>query len=327
MVQCSVYRLRCRIAPPGTVIPPPSSQADQGPRDGLEKSSADTQPQADSPEQDTDEEDDESECSETDDSDESPTYDFIPEECLFCNRMSSTFQENTEHMLICHSLVIPYKEFLAVELQTLIWYLHLVIHGYHECIQCGKRRRDTQAVQQHMITKGHCRFDASSEFADFYDAASFPRLGLSNLESTGMTRPDETSLRLASGKVLSHRSAPCLTRESRSQHSKHSMGQARAQSEQLDGTTSTLRAGTEITSRMDRRSAGLTLQLSSLSLNDRNSLAGLSPSEQRSALITRKKQVDKARREESRAQSHINRLGNKNLMKHFKNDVPGRLNG
>ena len=54
-----------------------------------------------------------------------------------------------------HGLFIPHHQHLAVDLETLFRYLHLVIFGYRECIQCGTERATIQAVQQHMIGKGH----------------------------------------------------------------------------------------------------------------------------------------------------------------------------
>ncbi|KAI0391186.1 C2H2 type zinc-finger-domain-containing protein [Xylariaceae sp. FL0594] len=97
---------------------------------------------------------------------------FVPGQCLFCPTSSPTFEESVQHMRKCHGLFIPYEDRLAVDLETLFKYLHLVIYGYRECIHCGTERATVQAVQQHMMGKGHCRFgveEEDSEFAEFYD--------------------------------------------------------------------------------------------------------------------------------------------------------------
>lgn len=221
------------------------------------------------------------------------------------------------HMLTAHSLIIPYQDSLAVELETLMWYLHLVIHGYHECVLCGTRRNTLEAVQQHMTAKGHCRFDISGEVADFYELSQSE----SHVLSGDLTRPDETSLRLPSGKLLTHRSQAHL--------SPRPLSSRRPSADQTPplSTSHETPLRSDTLQRKDRRLGGLALQLSRLSTNDRTSLAHLPVPEQRSALATRKKQLDKAQRLERRAQLHVDRLGNKTLMGHFKPDVPGRQNG
>ncbi|KAI1118380.1 C2H2 type zinc-finger-domain-containing protein [Nemania sp. NC0429] len=97
---------------------------------------------------------------------------FTPGQCLFCPSLSPTFGDSVIHMQKSHGLFVPHQRNLIVDLETLFNYLHLVIFGYRECIQCGTRRTTVQAVQQHMAGKGHCRFDMAeqgSEFSEFYD--------------------------------------------------------------------------------------------------------------------------------------------------------------
>lgn len=161
---------------------------------------------------------------------------FTPTLCLFCNATSPDLESNLFHMSTHHSLFIPAaidngSLVLAVDLETLVRYMHLVVHTYHECLFCHTQRQTARAVQQHMAGKGHCRVDledGDSEFRDFYER---PRAG----EGEGGSSGDETlgsededaeeaeasligdaaplrlregSLLLSSGKVLSHRSAP-----------------------------------------------------------------------------------------------------------------------
>lgn len=159
---------------------------------------------------------------------------FTPTQCLFCNATSADFESNLSHMSKSHSLFIPAaidngSLTLAVDLETLVGYMHLMVHNYHECLFCHTQRQSAHAVQQHMTGKGHCRIDLEddeSEFRDFYES---PRETKGENDSsdeetrdsedeyaeeastTGGAAPlrlREGSLLLSSGKLLSHRSAP-----------------------------------------------------------------------------------------------------------------------
>jgi pre-60S factor REI1 len=170
-----------------------------------------------------------------------PELTFKPEQCLFCNMASPDLDTNISHMHKNHGLFIPVdiKDGflrLAVDLETLMRYLHLVIYGYHECLHCHIQKQTAQAVRQHMMGKGHCRVDLDdeeSEFRDFYEedgvVSGSSESGLDEEEAshssddneeaggTSGSQPsrrqpsskvDGISLSLSSGKVVSHRSAP-----------------------------------------------------------------------------------------------------------------------
>jgi pre-60S factor REI1 len=277
---------------------------------------------------------------------------FVAERCLFCNKSSMTFESNLLHMQTLHGLFIPDKGHLIVDLETLIEYLHLVIHGYNECIYCGTQRGSPQAAQQHMMGKGHCRIDIAdqgSEFADFYDFSEAEdedqddseveiRNGLkSDKKTVGQAiQPDDNSLRLSSGKIISKSSAsqPHTQRKARS-HSANIQshiedGSSALESDQpsspLSPSRGVGRGGLALT-RSEKRDNAFATQLSRLSANDRNSLAHLPTAEQRTILTTQQKQAEKSRRAERRYQSRVEGLGNKTLMKHFVPDTPGRSNG
>lgn len=59
-----------------------------------------------------------------------------------------------------------------------------LVGEYHVCLWCKAQRfRDTQATQQHMVDKGHCKMlhesDNLIEYSDFYDYRSvFPMLSV-----------------------------------------------------------------------------------------------------------------------------------------------------
>lgn len=164
---------------------------------------------------------------------------FVPEACLFCAQLSTNFQANLTHMQKSHGLFIPTSIddgalSLAVDMETLIGYMHLVISSYHECLFCGTQRPDGWAAKQHMMGRGHCRIDLSStesEWRDFYEADDSPlsedegedvsedeaeessydgeqRAARVRAKSLMIPPGDGDSLRLSSGKLIAHRTAP-----------------------------------------------------------------------------------------------------------------------
>lgn len=234
---------------------------------------------------------------------------FKSQNCLFCLQTCGSFDQNLAHMKATHGLTIPYQSYLAVDTITLIWYLHLVIYGYHECLACGTRRRTLEGVQQHMLGKGHCRFEISDDMMEFYDVE-----GIRGFNTDNIIRPDEESLRLPSGKLLSHRTQTASSARPRPPR------QQSASSEQ-EHSTLPGRAPSDALTPRDRKDMTLATQLSRLSVNDQRSLVHLPASQQRSILAQKKKELDLARRLERRGQLRLERKANKTMMKHFVEDV------
>lgn len=124
---------------------------------------------------------------------------FVPGRCLFCTKDSSTLDESMKHMSSAHGFNIPFQEFLAVDLETLVSYHHFVINTYRECICCGTRRSTVEGIQHHMLAKGHCRFDITPETEEFYEIPQYE-------DTLGDRKQDARDpVRLPSGRVISHR--------------------------------------------------------------------------------------------------------------------------
>lgn len=239
---------------------------------------------------------------------------FVPNDCIFCGLGCDTFENNMVHMRKTHGFIVPYQEHLTVDLETLVWFMHLIIHSYHECISCGIHRRSAEAVQQHMTSLSHCRPNLSSDVAEFYTDLP-PEL----IDLNGVGHPEEGTMRLKSGKILTHRSQVQTSHDpNRQRITRQPSGQPR----QL-GSSAQRKTDSSELEKQDRKATSLDLQLSQMSVNDQRSLAHLPTSEQRSVLAVRKKQLDNAQRAERRARSQVERMGNQTLMKNFKNDVPG----
>lgn len=314
-----MYKLRCKFAEPGTTILPPASNNNT-------VSNNDNVADEDASDSSLDE-DEENEPVELEDGPE-----FISDQCLFCSDRLGSLDVNVSHMRDAHSFIIPYQELLIVDVETFIWYLHLVIFGYHECILCGSRRGALEAVQQHMLAKGHCRFSISDELAEFYDSSKLESLS----SRADLVRVDEASLRLPSGKLLTHRSH--ANQASKSHLALLSASDQLPQQRQQKMLSAEAASGDETMAslphmpsdalvRRDRRTDTLAVQISRLSASDQRGLMHLSAPEQRAVLATQKKQLERARREEKHMWGKVQRLANKTMMMHFKPDTPGRSNG
>lgn len=166
-----------------------------------------------------------------------------------------------------------------------------------------------------MIAKGHCRYDLNDEMSEFYDTDA-----ITNTHVSGASRVDDETLRLPSGKILSHRAhIPTQPRFKAG-------SQSPASNEDLPELSGCKGESQSLAIR-DRKDKALQSQIAQLSKRDQLGLAHLVPSEQRALLTTWKKQVDQVRRAQRQMQSRVERAGNKTYMKHFVSDVPGRRNG
>jgi pre-60S factor REI1 len=259
-----------------------------------------------------------------------------------------------------HSLLIPAaidngSLTLAVDLETLVRYMHLVISTYNECLLCHTQRQSAHAVRQHMTGKGHCRIDledGGSEFREFYESeargeSSGEGESTDSDEEAGAgpvggepLRLREGGLLLASGKLLSHRSAPVPKHHRplsetqkptrRGALASASCTPASQPSEDIAGppptdptpdtsTTPAANNGRALT-RLERRAEAsgrstLAVAMSRMSLNDRAALAHLPAAEQRAVVLRQFKQQDRARHEARRFWSKVELRGNKTAKK------------
>ncbi|VUC37304.1 unnamed protein product [Clonostachys rosea] len=278
---------------------------------------------------------------------------FSSTSCLFCNSPSDSLEGNLEHMQKKHGLFIPDKEHLILDLESLLEYLHLVIFKYKECLYCHTSRRTIQAVQQHMMGTGHCKFDIDedSEFRDFYDfdepETEFSDESLENNQvqlwsrstSTSPVQVDESSMRLPSGRIVSNRSAPAPRHPSRKplepQASRHASfisvtpapaGQSNPSESSGASEDPSLpqdHPSSKALAKQERQRAALAVQLSSMRSSDQRALAHLPASEQRAVLsqaLRLEAQSDRANRS---FRGQMDSLGNVLMKARFVNDVPG----
>lgn len=179
-------------------------------------------------------------------SDEDDAYDSDFEEealevtdCLFCPHHSVSVEDNIRHMTRSHSFFIPDLEFV-VDLKGLLTYLGEKVGIGNICLYCnekGKNFFSTEAVQKHMVDKGHTKInyegDAILEYADFYDfSSSYPDYdpseenGSDEIERDNTLAVDEQTLELClpSGAKIGHRDFRHIYKQSlppeRSHHSK-----------------------------------------------------------------------------------------------------------
>ncbi|SPO04393.1 related to TRI15 - putative transcription factor [Cephalotrichum gorgonifer] len=312
-----VYKIRCRVAEPGTTVPPPGSSGPKSPARRQNQNSKSASKQLHAAEEGDDEESESDISSESDSSSDQESIQFVPEECLFCNQTSKDFDENLSHMHQAHSLVIPFQSSLVVDLQTLVWFLHMVIFSYRECICCGKRRRTLEAVQQHMTSLGHCRFDVTEEMSAFYDMDS-----LNQGTAGNSSHPDDYTLRLPSGKLLGHRSYVDPTSRSWLRERAPAGPSALPASQDSE-------AGSQALTKGDQKEQALTTRISQLRTGDQMSLMHLPQSQQRSLLLAHKKALDEAKRAERRTRRRVDNAGNITAIhtKYYKQEVPVYMGG
>ena len=201
---------------------------------------------------------------------------------------------NTAHMLKTHGFSVPYSEALAVELEIVLECLHLLVFGYHQCLICSVSSGSTEGIQQHMTAKGHCRIDVNSELREFYKFTE---------DQSEINRPGDGSLRLPTGKVLSSRAVRNEPRLRRAMEGESS--RSRTPYKPADLALAKIEAGENVPP---------SVQLAQLSRSDQRSLAHLSGHEVRSLVASGVRDVDRSRRQETRAKLKLERAVNKTLM-------------
>nr|KAG5708371.1 hypothetical protein BaRGS_034402 [Batillaria attramentaria] len=141
------------------------------------------------------------------------------EECLFCPHVSSSLEENMDHMTVKHSFFLPDAEYIS-DLEGLIVYLGEKISQGHMCLWCNDRTKmfyNMRDVQKHMVDKGHCKIKHDDqtmyEYADYYDyRSSYPDSGSGGTAAEGeVMEPQQLvssgfELVLPSGSSIGHRS-------------------------------------------------------------------------------------------------------------------------
>lgn len=161
-------------------------------------------------------------------------------DCLFCPHHSVSLEENLKHMTRSHSFFIPDLEYV-VDLKGLVTYLCEKVGMGNMCLYCndkGKSFFSLEAVQSHMVDKGHTKMnydgDAVLEYADFYDfSSSYPDYNpdeenegdeIQGRESTVAVNEQTLELCLPSGAKIGHRNMRHIYKQNlppeRSHHSK-----------------------------------------------------------------------------------------------------------
>ena len=248
-------------------------------------------------------------------------HEFDKSQCLFCGRSSSDLEHNLEHMSKVHGLHIVTSN-LLVDVKSLLAYFDLVISSYHECLYCGTQRNTTQAVQQHMTAKGHCKYDLTAkdaEFRDFYD--------LSSLEAEEESQRNLIATRISDLELAATQNKSRNARSSK--HSdKHNLDVTFSSSEpestssrrfpapqsdsdsSSDDNESLSNPLRQLSIREQKRAYTLNNQLSQLRADDQRSLMHLPVSQQRTLLATHHKQMEEARRSEQTQRGNLESAGN-----------------
>jgi len=187
---------------------------------GASKSTKENEP---APAGDNNEDDMEIEEVDSDEWDEFDDDAISSTDCLFCNHHSASLDNNIKHMTEVHSFFIPDPEYLT-DINGLVEYLGAKVGQGHMCLWCnekGKQYLSVDAVQKHMLDKGHCKMlhegDRLVEYDDFYDySASYPDGVTDDDEAANLDNIDDSGYQLVlpSGATVGHRSLVRYYRQS-----------------------------------------------------------------------------------------------------------------
>lgn len=246
-------------------------------------------------------------------------HEFEESQCLFCNRTSPGLDHNVVHMSKAHGLHIDPAN-LLVDIGSLLAYFHLIISGLHECLYCGTQRNTRQAVQQHMMAKGHCKYDITdkdSELRDFYEfPSSGPTEGLRQ-SLIAMRSLDDAQLlsqvrsRRPRPSKRSDRNDPGIANSTLDLAPATPSPQPHTDAESSTNAAEIPSASRELSTRALKQEFLLNNQLTQLRAGDRQSLVHLPVSQQRALLATHHKQMEKARRTQQIHRVNLESAGNK----------------
>lgn len=231
-------------------------------------------------------------------------------DCLFCNQRFGILQDNLEHMHQAHSFSVPNTDALATDMDTFITYLSLVIETYHSCLYCGHEKHSKEAVQAHMLDKGHCQLDLSkdSEYLDFWNLESEVATHFNTAHAIPSTVND---FRLASGQIISNRHAgrgSVLNFPKRHSNPEScALALIPASSHRLSTSYSDL---TPSSASDHKRRA--------LARRDELGVVGLSDLQKRALAVTQRKAKTSEDRANNKARWALENMGNKVKQKHFK---------
>jgi len=128
--------------------------------------------------------------------------------CLFCNKKNGDIDANLMHMRVEHSFFVSEIKYVT-DLKGLLKYLGEKIHKGCLCIHCENRHakdfKTGEAVQNHMMSKGHCfmKDDDYTEYIKYYDFSSTlndyqTKIG-GKIDNSEALKKDETYLEIVSG--------------------------------------------------------------------------------------------------------------------------------
>lgn len=242
-----------------------------------------------------------------DDNDRNDPYDDTTTDCntrcLFCPHLSLSLDQNLTHMRLRHNFHIPESGRLTTDIETLLSYLFTIIEDFQACIYCGVEKRSAEAIRTHMLDKGHCMMDLSteSEFLEFWE--SLP----GDFESPRRRLPGGDELMLVTGRTIQSKAA----HRASNRRGEAATSASHALALVSDGTvkqSKTPRSGT-----VNSSSPSTTL-----ARRDAMGIVGLSQQQQRALALGHMKTVSDESRARNQARWAVETMGNKVKQKHFK---------
>ncbi|KAH7309737.1 C2H2 type zinc-finger-domain-containing protein [Stachybotrys elegans] len=244
----------------------------------------------------------------------SSTDDWFDEsQCLFCNEVALDLDQNLLHMAKAHGFHVDTTNLLA-DVDLLLNYFHLLISEHHQCLYCQTQRSTRQAAQQHMMAKGHCKYEVTEddvELMEFYSVS--PSKEVEDIRQEFLSARASNSQLPPVPKSRETRRAKRSTEHGRtsaisSSHEQPSQPQSDSESDSSATDTDAPRA---LSNRALKQEHILAKHLAQLRAQDRNSLAHLPVSEQRALVMASLKQMESGRRAENVHQSNLESAANR----------------
>lgn len=247
-------------------------------------------------------------------------------------------------MRTSHSFSVRDPSELTTDTETLLTYARAVIDQFHSCLYCGKEMGSPEAARAHMRSKAHERIQwESEEWSEFLigegdgersegekperDDENEVEGDVKGSMAAGVRGVKGDEVVLPSGaRILSRLGNASRMRTTRASRVLRTSSAPRVHSDAPSGSPQTPDTSSDVQLRPTSPPTETSQRPSrTLAKRDQQGLVGLPTQQLRALAVTEHKALKRENRARMQAQWVLEKIANR--QKHFKPDVPGRLNG